>query len=522
MSDEASLTAAITAKGDEVREKKTQGEDISGVLSELKALKAKFEEVTGKSYDPPKKEKKKTKKKTEEEPVGGTEASGPSKNELKKMAKAAKKAEKRKEHQAAASGGSGGGGSVGGPSSEGGGGAAASAAAIGSDGYGPALLNALKKVAGASQLPTDLTLPNTVAQYLCKNAPAGSPAASLYDAASSAEAGGEIASYMALAARGHPDLDAGKLAVQLEEKSFLVGETLSLADVAVFTALTISSAAAVSSSSGALRRWCVSVRGFLGEYAASAAPGPECPPPVPSATFIAAARALNFKQSTRSLGNGDVAAKEQKAASTTTQEKKAKKNDMVSKKEVNKGKSPANEGSVAVAATSGADVTALDIRVGVIKKAWPHTESEKLWCEEIDIGEEKPRLIASGLRQFYTNASDLEGRTVLVVANLKAKKMAGFSSEGMVLCASDAAHETVKFVEAPAGSTPGERVVFEGLSGEPASAKQIQKKKIDQTIIFGGQLVTIDGGICTYKGKTRMMLKGGVVKAPVSAGFTVA
>ena len=90
MSDEASLTAAIKAKGDEVREKKTQGEDISGVLTELQALKAKFEEVTGKSYDPPKKEKKKTKKKTEEEPAGGTEASGPSKNELKKMAKAAK------------------------------------------------------------------------------------------------------------------------------------------------------------------------------------------------------------------------------------------------------------------------------------------------------------------------------------------------------------------------------------------------------------------------------------------------
>ena len=239
--------------------------------------------MTGKSYDPPKKEKKKTKKKTEEEPVGGTEASGPSKNELKKMAKAAKKAEKRKEHQAAASGGSGGGGS-GGPSSEGGGGAAASAAAIDSDGYGPALLNALKKVAGASQLPTDPDTSKHCRTIPMQNAPAGSPAASLYDAASSAEAGGEIASYMALAARGHPDPDAGKLAVQLEEKSFLVGETLSLADVAVFTALTISSAAAVSSSSGALRRWCVSVRGFLGEYAASAAPGPECPPPVPSAT----------------------------------------------------------------------------------------------------------------------------------------------------------------------------------------------------------------------------------------------
>jgi tRNA-binding EMAP/Myf-like protein len=30
----------------------------------------------------------------------------------------------------------------------------------------------------------------------------------------------------------------------------------------------------------------------------------------------------------------------------------------------------------------------LDIKVGVITKAWHHPESEKLWCEEIDLGEE--------------------------------------------------------------------------------------------------------------------------------------
>ena len=52
--------------------------------------------------------------------------------------------------------------------------------------------------------------------------------------------------------------------------------------------------------------------------------------------------------------------------------------------------------------------------VGRIVKAWPHPESEKLWCEEIDVGEEAPRQIASGLRQFYANASDLEGKGRIV------------------------------------------------------------------------------------------------------------
>lgn len=51
----------------------------------------------------------------------------------------------------------------------------------------------------------------------------------------------------------------------------------------------------------------------------------------------------------------------------------------------------------------------LRIVVGRIVKAWQHPDSEKLWCEEIDVGEAAPRQIASGLRQFYPEASDLEG-----------------------------------------------------------------------------------------------------------------
>ena len=41
-------------------------------------------------------------------------------------------------------------------------------------------------------------------------------------------------------------------------------------------------------------------------------------------------------------------------------------------------------------------VTKLNMVVGLIKKAWKHPDSEKLWCEEIDIGGDKPRQIASG------------------------------------------------------------------------------------------------------------------------------
>ena len=48
------------------------------------------------------------------------------------------------------------------------------------------------------------------------------------------------------------------------------------------------------------------------------------------------------------------------------------------------------------AAPKLADFYKLDIRVGHIKKVWPHPDSSKLYCEEIDVGEAEPRQIASG------------------------------------------------------------------------------------------------------------------------------
>merc|ERR1711865_459054 len=63
--------------------------------------------------------------------------------------------------------------------------------------------------------------------------------------------------------------------------------------------------------------------------------------------------------------------------------------------------------------------TKIDLRVGQIVKAWEHPDSDKLWCEEIDVGEDKPRQIASGLRAHYSQ-EEMTNRRILVVCNLKA------------------------------------------------------------------------------------------------------
>eukprot|EP00554_Chaetoceros_debilis_P008682 CAMPEP_0194102242 /NCGR_PEP_ID=MMETSP0150-20130528/2866_1 /TAXON_ID=122233 /ORGANISM="Chaetoceros debilis, Strain MM31A-1" /LENGTH=584 /DNA_ID=CAMNT_0038789135 /DNA_START=196 /DNA_END=1946 /DNA_ORIENTATION=+ len=150
------------------------------------------------------------------------------------------------------------------------------------------------------------------------------------------------------------------------------------------------------------------------------------------------------------------------------------------------------------AAAGEIDVSKLDIRVGVITKAWTHEEADKLYCEHIDIGEEEPRNIASGLRAHY-NLEDLEGQRVLVLANLKTRKLVGFPSHGMVLCAASEDGSKVEFIEPPADAEIGERVMVDGFDGEPATENQVIKKKMLNAIF--PDLSTNSQGIACYKGE---------------------
>jgi methionyl-tRNA synthetase len=54
---------------------------------------------------------------------------------------------------------------------------------------------------------------------------------------------------------------------------------------------------------------------------------------------------------------------------------------------------------------------------------------------EIDLGEEKSRQILAGLAEYY-DPEKLIGRKVVVVANLKPRKMRGLESQGMICAAS--------------------------------------------------------------------------------------
>jgi methionyl-tRNA synthetase len=81
------------------------------------------------------------------------------------------------------------------------------------------------------------------------------------------------------------------------------------------------------------------------------------------------------------------------------------------------------------------DFAKVDLRVGEVRTAERIPKADKLLLITVDIGEEKPRQILAGIAQYY-EPEKLIGRKIVVVANLKPRKMRGYESEGMLLAAS--------------------------------------------------------------------------------------
>ena len=78
-----------------------------------------------------------------------------------------------------------------------------------------------------------------------------------------------------------------------------------------------------------------------------------------------------------------------------------------------------------------------EFRVGEIIEASLVEKSEKLLRFKVRIGEEE-RQILSGIRKYYPEPEKLIGKKVMAITNLAPRKMAGYESQGMLLCAEDA------------------------------------------------------------------------------------
>lgn len=125
----------------------------------------------------------------------------------------------------------------------------------------------------------------------------------------------------------------------------------------------------------------------------------------------------------------------------------------------------------------------LDIRVGRILQIERHPDADSLYIEQVDVGEADPRTIVSGLVQFVPE-ENLLNSNVIVLCNLKPRNMRGVKSTGMLLCASDEAHENVDVLRPPLNACVGERIHFgaDADQSEPEFPNKVQKNKIWESL----------------------------------------
>lgn len=102
------------------------------------------------------------------------------------------------------------------------------------------------------------------------------------------------------------------------------------------------------------------------------------------------------------------------------------------------------------------DFMKVDLRVARVVKAEHVEEANKLLKLTLSLGGEETRQVFAGIKKAY-NPEDLEGRLVVMVANLAPRKMRFGVSEGMITAAGPGGEE-VFMLGIDEGALPGQRV----------------------------------------------------------------
>jgi methionine--tRNA ligase beta chain len=78
----------------------------------------------------------------------------------------------------------------------------------------------------------------------------------------------------------------------------------------------------------------------------------------------------------------------------------------------------------------------VEVKVGKILSAEKVPDTDKLLKLMVDLGEEQPRQIVSGIATYFPDPLLLVGRKTLFVANLEPRTIKGLESNGMLFAVS--------------------------------------------------------------------------------------
>jgi len=136
----------------------------------------------------------------------------------------------------------------------------------------------------------------------------------------------------------------------------------------------------------------------------------------------------------------------------------------------------------------------VELRAARITRVERHPKADKLYIETLDDGSGEERTIVSGLVPYYKE-EELEGRTIVLVANLKPAKLRGVQSNGMLLAADTEDEDGNKIVEVlfVDHAEPGTRITAAG--GMQTETENGSLPQIDIDSFFAIPLEVKDGTV---------------------------
>lgn len=79
----------------------------------------------------------------------------------------------------------------------------------------------------------------------------------------------------------------------------------------------------------------------------------------------------------------------------------------------------------------------IEIKIGKILSVEIIPDADKLLKLKVDMGEENPRQILSGIKMYFEDPQSLVGKSVPFVSNLTPRTIRGLESNGMILAVND-------------------------------------------------------------------------------------
>ena len=152
------------------------------------------------------------------------------------------------------------------------------------------------------------------------------------------------------------------------------------------------------------------------------------------------------------------------------------------------------------------------LAVGEVVEVAHVENSDKLYRCQVRVGPEETRQVITGLRKFVPE-EDLRGAKVLTILNLKVAKLAGQTSEAMILAteAEVDGQVSVKLVGVPEGAQVGDVVTAEGIAPGAAGYPKECKSKFWDAV---KEKLLVRAGVATYDGKPIRCAAGPCVADP--------